>query len=233
MTFSAQSADVSVPGPGGQPITQHYEAGTVTWFDGGILWNFPIDAFDRADGAPPRSADHRHKLSSLQTTFSTAQGCRGSLAVGLRCLHTLVNEWDAYAVGEATAARTIFVDNGGLTATEFGLTQDQQDMLFLNGVRAATSFVVEMSEAGRVPRTAAEGLALCPRSPTAVPAGDRVGDQLKESVRPRRDRLVLPVQAVADGGGAEARDRELTVVVVVEEQGVRHPGWRAAAGPLL
>ncbi len=72
----------------------------------------------------------------------------------------MLNDWDVYAVGEATAARTIFVDNGGLTATAFGLTQDQQDMLFLNGVRAATSFVVEMSEAGRVPRTAAEGLAL-------------------------------------------------------------------------
>jgi NTE family protein len=160
VTFSAQSADVSMPGPGGRPITQHYEAGTVTWVDGGMLRNFPIDAFDRADGAPPRWPTIGIKLSSLQTTFSATQGCTSSLAVGLRCLHTLLNEWDAYAVDEATAARTIFVDNGGLTATEFGLTQDQQDMLFLNGVRAATSYVVEMSEAGRVPRTATEGFAL-------------------------------------------------------------------------
>jgi NTE family protein len=160
VTFSAQSAAVSVPGPGGRSITQHYEAGTVTWVDGGMLRNFPIGAFDRVDGAPPRWPTIGIKLSSLQTMFSTTEGCRSTLAVGLRCLHTLLNEWDAYAVDEATAARTIFVDNGGLTATQFGLTLDQQDMLFLNGVRAATSFVVEMSEAGRVPRTAAEGLAL-------------------------------------------------------------------------
>ena len=52
VTFSAQSAAVSVPGPGGRPITQHYEAGTVTWVDGGMLRNFPIDAFDRANGTP-------------------------------------------------------------------------------------------------------------------------------------------------------------------------------------
>jgi NTE family protein len=160
VTFSVQSADVSVPGPSGRPIAQHYEAGTVTWVDGGMLRNFPINAFDRADGAPPRWPTIGIKLSSLQTKFPATKGCESSLAVGLHCLHTLLNEWDAYAVDEATAARTIFVDNGGLTATEFELTQDQQDMLFLNGVQAATSFVVEMSEAGRVPRTAAEGFAL-------------------------------------------------------------------------
>jgi NTE family protein len=125
-----------------------------------MLRNFPISAFDRADGAPPRWPTIGIKLSSLQTTFSATQACKSSFAVGLHCLHTLLNEWDAYAVDEATAARTIFVDNGGLTATQFQLSQSQQDMLFLNGVRAATRFVVEMAEARRVPRTAAEALAL-------------------------------------------------------------------------
>jgi hypothetical protein len=66
----------------------------------------------------------------------------------------MMNEWDAYGVDEATAARTIFVDNGGLTATQFDLTPDQQNMLFVNGVSAATQFVIEMAEAGGVPRTA-------------------------------------------------------------------------------
>ena len=159
VTFSARSADVAIAGPDGRPIVQHYEAGSVTWVDGGMLRNFPINAFDRADGAPPRWPTIGIKLSSLQTVFSATQGCRSSFAVGRSCLHTLLNEWDAYAVDEATTARTIFVDNGGLTATEFGLTQDQQDMLFLNGVRAATTFVVEMSEARHVPRTAAEAIA--------------------------------------------------------------------------
>ena len=66
----------------------------------------------------------------------------------------MMNEWDAYSVDEATAGRTIFVDNGGLTATQFELTPDQQDRLFLNGVTAATEFVMAMAEARGVPRTA-------------------------------------------------------------------------------
>ena len=51
--------------------------------------------------------------------------------------------------------RTIFVANGGLTATQFDLDQNQQDMLFLNGVRAATQFVIEMAAVG-VPRNEAQ-----------------------------------------------------------------------------
>jgi hypothetical protein len=59
-------------------------------------------------------------------------------------------------VEETTAARTIFVDNAGLTATRFDLKREQKDQLFLNGVRAATRFVIEMSHAGGVPRDAGQ-----------------------------------------------------------------------------
>ena len=69
-----------------------------------------------------------------------------------------MNEWDAYSVDESTAARTIFVDNAGLTATDFDLTPAQQDELFLNGVRAATAFVIEMGGRGHVPRSAQEAI---------------------------------------------------------------------------
>jgi hypothetical protein len=71
----------------------------------------------------------------------------------------MMNEWDAYNVDESTAARTIFVDNAGLKATDFDLTTAQQNQLFLNGVDAATAFVIEMGGRGGVPRTAQEALA--------------------------------------------------------------------------
>jgi NTE family protein len=119
-----------------------------------MLRNFPIDAFDRVDGGPPRWPTIGIKLSSLQTSFPGTSACESALAVGVHCLRTMMNEWDAYGVDEATAARTIFVDNGGLTATQFDLTPDQQNMLFVNGVSAASQFVIEMAEAGGVPRTA-------------------------------------------------------------------------------
>jgi len=119
-----------------------------------MLRNFPIGAFDRVDGKPARWPTIGIKLSSLQTLFAATLASDTALSIAIRALHTMMNEWDRYHVEETTAARTIFVDNAGLLATQFELTQAQQDQLFLNGVQAATKFVIEMSHAGGVPRTA-------------------------------------------------------------------------------
>lgn len=153
VTFDALPANVTVPSPDGGTISQHYDGGSVTWVDGGMLRNFPIGAFDRVDDQPARWPTIGIKLSSLQTSFPSTTACESALAVGIRCLRTMMNEWDAYGVDETTAARTIFVDNAGLSATDFNLTSDQQNLLFINGVRAATQFVIEMADAGGVPRT--------------------------------------------------------------------------------
>jgi NTE family protein len=157
VTFSAEPANVDIPSPGGT-VTQHFEGGTVTWVDGGMLRNFPIDAFDRADGGAPRWPTIGIKLSSLQTSFPATEACQGSaIPVAFRCLRTMMNEWDAYEVDEATAGRTIFVnsvvDGVGITATDFDLTSAQQTSLFINGVSAATRFIIEKSKTG-VPRSA-------------------------------------------------------------------------------
>jgi len=152
VTFHARAATVSVPDPGGGVVEQEYEAGDVTWVDGGMLRNFPIGAFDRVDGAPPRWPTIGIKLSSLQRRFPATTACRHSFDVAMHCLHTMMNEWDAYAVDASSAGRTIFVDNAGLTATEFNLSTQQQDTLFRNGVAAATQFVIQMGEARGVPR---------------------------------------------------------------------------------
>jgi NTE family protein len=122
--------------------------------DGGMLRNFPIDAFARMDGAPPRWPTIGIKLSSLQTSFGPPKAATTSFHVARGCLSTMMNEWDAYNVDESTAARTIFVDNAGLTATDFDLTPAQQNQLFLNGVDAATAFLIEMAGRGGVPRSA-------------------------------------------------------------------------------
>ena len=156
VTVDANEAEVDVTMPDGSVIKQHYAAGSVTWTDGGMLRNFPIGAFDRADGQPPRWPTIGVKLSSLQMSFGATEASRSALSVGVRALHTMMNEWDRYNVESTTAARTIFVANAGLTATQFDLTTDQQNELFINGVRSATRFVIEMSHAGRVPRTAGE-----------------------------------------------------------------------------
>ena len=156
VTVTANAADVDVAMPDGSVVHQHYDAGSVTWTDGGMLRNFPIDAFDRVDGQPPRWPTIGVKLSSLQTSFGATEAAASALSVGVRALHTMMNEWDRYNVEATTAARTIFVANAGLTATQFDLTTDQQNELFINGVRSATRFVIEMSHAGGVPRSAGQ-----------------------------------------------------------------------------
>jgi len=149
----SEEATVEIAAPSGGTITLRYEAGSQTWVDGGLLANFPIHAFDRTDGKPSRWPTIGIKLSQLQTDFPATEACTSTLEVALRTLKTMSNEWDSYAVNESTAAKTIFVDNAGLTATDFGLTKEQQDTLFLNGVRSATAFVIAKAEAGGVPRS--------------------------------------------------------------------------------
>jgi NTE family protein len=150
--FISEAADVSVPTAGGRSAIVHYEAGSETWVDGGLLENFPITAFERDDGEPARWPTIGIKLSQLQTSIPKTESCESSLAVALRCLHTMMNEWDSYSVDAGTAARTIFIDNAGINAIDFDLTQDQKNELFLNGVEAATQFILDMADAGGVPR---------------------------------------------------------------------------------
>jgi NTE family protein len=147
------AATVEIAAPDGGTNTLHYEAGTQTWVDGGMLANFPIHAFDRTDGKPSRWPTIGIKLSRLQTDFPATDACTSTLEVALSALKTMTNEWDSYEVNETTAAKTIFVDNAGLNATDFGLTKEQQNTLFLNGVASATAFVIAKAEAGGVPRS--------------------------------------------------------------------------------
>ncbi len=156
VTFAATAGAVAVPRPDGGVVMQQYEGGSVTWVDGGMLKNFPIDAFKRVDGNPARWPTIGVRLSSLQTAFPATNAAPNVFQVAIRCLRTMMNEWDAYSIDQATAARTIFVDNLGLTATQFDLTKSQQDGLFLNGVMSATAFVIAMAKVGHVPRTADE-----------------------------------------------------------------------------
>jgi NTE family protein len=153
VTFTALPADVDLADPSGETVRVHHEGGTVTWVDGGMLRNFPINAFDREDGAPPRWPTIGVKLSALQTEYPSTKAATSAYGEARGCLHTMMSEWDSTSVDAATAGRTIFVDNGGIGTTDFDLTEDQRHELFLNGVRAATAFVIEMGTRGRVPRT--------------------------------------------------------------------------------
>jgi NTE family protein len=136
--------------PGGRVIT--WPGGTVTCVDGGMLMNFPITAFDRADGQPPRWPTIGIKLSGAPAIQAADHPARTAIEEAKECLATMTGEWDRYHVDQATADRTIFVRNDGITATQFDLAPAQQQALFRNGAQAATAFLIKWARAGHVPR---------------------------------------------------------------------------------
>jgi NTE family protein len=158
--FASKPATVKVRQPDGAFVDQAYPGGEVTWVDGGMLANFPIDAFDRVDNGPSRWPTIGIKLSAQPLEMAKDVPAENTLAEAFRCLQTMLNEWDRYHVDQTTADRTIFVDNRvtsmvdgkpeviAVSATDFHLTADLQRQLFLNGASAATQFVIAKANAG-------------------------------------------------------------------------------------
>lgn len=116
--------------------------GHVTLVDGGMLSNFPVDAFDRTDGKPPRWPTFGIKLSARPDSRQIAREILGTADLLLGCLHTLLDAHDAYHLeDEGVTQRTIFVDTGRIKSTDFDIDSTQQQHLYENGRAAATKFL--------------------------------------------------------------------------------------------
>src|SRR5882757_1052714 len=123
-----------------------YEGGTVTWVDGGMLSNFPVEVFDRADGVASRWPTIGIKLSAQQTLVPARGDVHNVIAEAVACLHTLLDNADRYYITADKAARTIFVDCFGLKATDFHLTVEDQQTLDANGHQAARDWLARPAE---------------------------------------------------------------------------------------
>jgi NTE family protein len=118
-----------------------YAAGTVTWVDGGLLSNFPVEVFDRSDSGPQRWPTIGIKLSARDTTMPPARASDDTLHEALDCLQTLLNNANRYYLTPDKVARTIFIDSTGITATDFDITPQQRTTLFDNGQNATQQWL--------------------------------------------------------------------------------------------
>jgi NTE family protein len=159
-------ATVDVPQSDGTIATRQFEGGQVTWVDGGMLSNFPIGAFDRTDGRPPRWPTVGIKLSAQPFITPADVPVKSTAREALRCMHTMMNEWDRYSVQDADASRIIFINNGGIKATQFDLSPAQQQALFAAGANAAVNFVIAQAKVGGALRAQSSS----PRSSSPAPA---------------------------------------------------------------
>lgn len=118
-----------------------YQAGTVTWVDGGLLSNFPVEVFDRSDGVPSRWPTIGVKLSARAAVMPPGRQCNDTFNEAIDTLHTILGNADRYYLTPDKVSRTIFVDSSAVTATDFGLTVEQRQTLYNNGQQAAATWL--------------------------------------------------------------------------------------------
>jgi NTE family protein len=106
--------------------------------DGGLLSNFPIDLFDTTADWPTFGI----KLSAKPEPGTVPNPAHDIVSYSKAILSTATNAHDQMHVDDpCTQRRTIFIDTGKITATNFGITPEQQHFLYQNGQAAATKFL--------------------------------------------------------------------------------------------
>ena len=101
--------------------------------------NFPVEVFDRSDGAPQRWPTIGIKLSAPRHDGPRPGAGEDTIDRAIDCLQTLFNNADRYYLTPDKVAWTIFIDSTGITATDFGITPEQRATLFANGQRPRPS----------------------------------------------------------------------------------------------
>jgi NTE family protein len=119
-------------------------AGKDVWLvDGGILSNFPIDTFDRTDGRKPRWPTFGIKLSARADALAgRVRDVHNTVEMTQAMIETMAGFHDQIYVDQPSVqARTIFVDTGIASVTDFGITRETQLQLYRNGRDAAEKFL--------------------------------------------------------------------------------------------
>ncbi len=111
-----------------------------TWVDGGLLSNFPIQLFDRPDGAS-RWPTLGIRLSA-RTGIPPTHHVGGPVSLGFAALETLLSDQDAAFIDDpCTKRQTIFVDAQDVSPVDFDITAEQREALYQRGVHAGQQFL--------------------------------------------------------------------------------------------
>lgn len=125
------------------PAANEYSAGNgyVLCTDGGMLSNYPIDIFDRPNGA--RWPTLGVKLSARQqVNTATWKPDANALQLATSLVSTMTDARDQLHVDDPFySSRTIFTDTTGFSSTNFHLTTADKLTLFHNGHTAAQQFL--------------------------------------------------------------------------------------------
>ena len=126
--------------------------GSAVLVDGGMLSNFPVSVFDRPGGEVPRWPTFGIKLSAKpEADFGRRNRIRGPLSFGKAIVDTVTGFYDRMHIDEQNAVeRTIFIDTAAVRPTQFDLSDEDRDLLYRKGRKAATEFL-DGDERGQEP----------------------------------------------------------------------------------
>jgi NTE family protein len=136
-----------------EPVRQRTPGGKATWVDGGLLSNFPVGLFDRADTLEPRWPTFGVRLTTRPPSPPLVRELDGPLEIGLAALDTLLTDQGAtYLEDACTVARTVFVPTSGVSVVDFDLAPVTQERLYDAGRDAAVDFLASWDFARHIAR---------------------------------------------------------------------------------
>ncbi len=114
-------------------------AGAV-FVDGGAVWNFPIEIFDGPAGANPATLGLH--LGLLNRTPPPPSPIHDAVDYGKALYETITRvQSDYFERSDADVSRSVFIDDLGLKATDFDITDQQKLALIDEGRKATTAFL--------------------------------------------------------------------------------------------
>jgi NTE family protein len=132
-----------------EPFTLRHDGGESLLVDGGIITNYPIDAFDRTDGRPPRWPTTGVTLipqlpagnARLLPQLAALRVVPSYWFLEALVVTTIVGRDQGYLAQPWVRERSIEVDARGVSPFDFGIDAREVEALYESGRRAATAFL--------------------------------------------------------------------------------------------
>jgi NTE family protein len=136
-----------------RPVRVPTPTGEATWVDGGLLSNFPVGLFDRADTAEPRWPTFGVRLTTRPPTPPVTREIDGPVELVRATLDTVLTDQDnSYLHDACTVERTVFVPTAGVSLVDFDLAPATTARLYAAGREAAQEFLLRWDFAEHVRR---------------------------------------------------------------------------------
>jgi NTE family protein len=125
-----------------EPVTLSGPRGTSTLVDGGLVSNYPISMFDRADGLPPRWPTIGVRLGAPPPDTGDVDRVRGPVQLGISLVQTAIEACQAeHVLQPCNVDRSVLVDTSSVSAIDFDITDEQRRELDRAGREAGAAFL--------------------------------------------------------------------------------------------